>query len=154
MMISVYQLLLGVMVLGIAWFLARRGRPLVRALVFLSALVVSALLFLPGGFIRRTVGRDALTVMGDLAAHTPWAVAEWVHFLIFLWLGLLLWLGRSDLRNWKGWGLMTVLAVGAEMAQALAPNREPRMGDVLLNLAGGVAGIALAILLRKLLRRL
>lgn len=154
MMISVYQLLLGVMVLGIAWFLARRGRPLVRALVFLSALVVSALLFLPGGFIRRTVGRDALTVMGDLAAHTPWAVAEWVHFLIFLWLGLLLWLGRSDLRNWKGWGLMTVLAVGAEMAQALAPNREPRVGDVLLNLAGGVAGIVLVILLRKLFRRL
>ena len=154
MTVSVYKLLLGVMVLGVAWFLARRGRPLVRVLVFLSALLVSALLFLPGSFIRRTVGRDALTVMGDLAAHTPWAVAEWVHFLIFLWLGLLLWLGRSDLRNWKGWGLMTVLAVGAEMAQALAPNREPRMGDVLLNLAGGVAGIALAILLRKLLRRL
>jgi len=153
-MISVYQLLLGAMVLGIAWFLARRGRPLVRVLVFASALVVSALLFLPGGWIRRTVGRDALAAMGDLAAHTPWAVAEWVHFLIFLWLGLLLWLGRSDLRNWKGWGLMMVLAVGAEMAQALAPNREPRLGDVLLNLAGGMAGILLAIGVRKLIRRL
>ncbi|MFZ7096653.1 VanZ family protein [Luteimonas dalianensis] len=152
-MISVYQLLLGVMVLGIAWFLARRGRPLVRVLVFASALVVSALLFLPGGWIRRTVGRDALTVMGELAAHTPWAVAEWVHFLIFLWLGLLLWLGRSDLRNWKGWGLVMVLAVGAEMAQALAPNREPRLGDVMLNLAGGMAGILLAIGLRRLFRR-
>lgn len=153
-MISVYQLLLGAMVLGIAWFLARRGRPLVRVLVFLSALVVSALLFLPGGSIHRAVGRDVVTAMGDLAAHTPWAVAEWVHFLIFLWLGLLLWLGRSDLRNWKGWGLMMLLAVGAEMAQALAPNREPRLGDVMLNLAGGMAGILLAIGVRKLFRHL
>ena len=154
MTVSVYKLLLGVMVLGVAWFLARRGRPLVRGLVFLSALLVSALLFLPGGFIRRTVGRDALTVMGDLAAHTPWAVAEWVHFLIFLWLGLLLWLGRADLRNWKGWALVGVLAVAAEAAQALAPAREPRLDDVLLNLAGGMAGVLLAILLRKLFRRL
>lgn len=154
MMISVYQLLLGVMVLVIAWFLARGGRPLVRGLVFLSALVVSGLLFLPGALIRRTVGRDALTVMGDLAARTPWAVAEWVHFLIFLWLGLLLWLGRSDLRNWKGWGLVMALSAGAEMAQALAPHREPRVEDVLLNLAGGMAGILLAIGLRRLFRRL
>lgn len=154
MMISLYQLLLGAMVLGVAWLLARRGRPLVRVLVFASALVVSALLFLPGSQIRATVGRDALSLMSNLAASTPWAVAEWVHFLIFLWLGLLLWLGRADLRNWKGWALVVVLAVAAELAQDLAPGRSPRLDDVLLNLAGGMAGIVLAIMLRWIARRL
>ena len=92
--------------------------------------------------------------MRRLAAPTPWDVAEWVHFLIFLWLGLLLWLGRADLRNWKGWALVIALAAGAELAQGLAPNREPRLGDVFLNVAGGMAGILLAIALRKLARRL
>lgn len=154
MTVSVYKLLLGIMVLGVAWFLARRGRPLMRVLVFLSALAVSALLFLPGRQIHRAVGRDAVSRMGDLAAHTPWVVAEWVHFLIFLWVGLLLWLGRADLRNWKGWALVAVLAVAAEAAQALAPSRSPRLDDVLLNLAGGMAGILLAIALRWLQRRL
>ena len=153
-MIAVSDLLLGVMVLAVGWFLARRGRPLTRVLVFVSALVVSALLFLPGGSIHRAVGRKVITAMGDLAAHTPWAVAEWVHFLIFLWLGLLLWLGRADLRNWKGWGLVAVLAVAAELAQGLAPGRAPRVDDVFLNLAGGMAGILLAIVTRRLLRRL
>ncbi|MGY0561672.1 VanZ family protein [Luteimonas sp. A277] len=153
-MIAVSDLLLGVMVLAVGWFLARRGRPLTRVLVFASALVVSALLFLPGSQISGIVGPEGIGHMRRLAAPTPWAVAEWVHFLIFLWLGLLLWLGRADLRNWKGWALIAVLAVAAELAQDLAPGRSPRVDDVLLNLAGGMAGIVLAITLRKLLKRL
>ena len=153
-MVSVSDLLLGVLVLAVGWFLARRCRPLVRALVFASALVVSALLFLPGSQILAFVGADGIGLMRRLAAPTPWDVAEWVHFLIFLWLGLLLWLGRADLRNWKGWALVIALAAGAELAQGLAPNREPRLGDVFLNVAGGMAGILLAIALRKLARRL
>lgn len=153
-MIAVSDLLLAVLVLAVGWFLARRGRPLVRVLVFSSALVVSALLFLPGAQIRGVVGADGIGLLGRLAAQTPWSVAEWVHFLIFLWLGLLLWLGRADLRNWKGWALVVVLAVAAELAQDLAPGRSPRLDDVLLNLAGGMAGIVLAIMLRWIARRL
>lgn len=153
-MIALSDLLLGVMVLAVGWFLARRGRPLTRLLMFASALLVSALLFLPGQQITGLVGPDGISYLRWLAARTPWGVSEWVHFLIFLWLGFLLWLGRADLRNWKGWALMMVLAVGAEMAQALAPNREPRVGDVLLNLAGGMAGTLLAIGLKRLFRRL
>lgn len=153
-MIAVSDLLLGVMVLAVGWFLARRGRPLTRVLVFVSALVVSALLFLPGSQITGVVGADGIRHMRQLAAHTPWGVSEWVHFLIFLWLGLLLWLGRADLRNWKGWGLVAVLAVAAELAQGLAPGRAPRVDDIFLNLAGGMAGILLAIVTRRLLKRL
>lgn len=153
-MLAVTDVLLGVLALAVGLFLARRGSPLTRVLVFGSALVVSALLFLPGGQITGFVGRDGIGLMRRLAAHTPWAPAEWVHVLIFLWLGLLLWLGRADLRNWKGWALVAVLAVAAEVAQVLTPEREPRVGDVLLNLAGGMAGIVLAILLRRVARRL
>lgn len=153
-MIAVSDLLLGVLVLAVGFFLARRGRPLTRLLVFGSALLVSALLFLPGSQITGFVGAEGVGHMRRLAAHTPWGVSEWVHFLVFLWLGLLLWLGRSDLRNWKGWAVVVVLAVAAELAQDLAPGRSPRLDDVLLNLAGGMAGIVLAMVLRRLWKRL
>ena len=53
-----------------------------------------------------------------------------------------------------GWGLVAVLAVAAELAQGLAPGRAPRVDDVFLNLAGGMAGILLAIVTRRLLKRL
>ena len=65
-MVSVSDLLLGVLVLAVGWFLARRGRPLVRALVFASALVVSALLFLPGSQILAFVGADGIVKLADV----------------------------------------------------------------------------------------
>ncbi|MGY0633804.1 VanZ family protein [Luteimonas sp. A478] len=151
-MIAVSDLLLGLLVLAAGFFLARRGSPLTRVFIFGSALAVSALLFLPGEQVTGFVGRDGIGQMRRFAAHTPWAVAEWVHLLIFLWLGLLLWLGRPDLRNWRGWALVAALAVAAELAQGLTPGREPRLDDVLLNLVGGMAGIVMAILLRRLSR--
>ena len=55
----------------------------------------------------------------------------------------LVWLCRADLRGWKAWGLVVVLAVAAELAQDLAPGRSPRVDDVLLNLAGGMVGLLL-----------
>lgn len=151
-MIAVSDLLLGALVLAVGWFLSRRGGTLVRMLIFASALLVSALLFLPGAQITGAVGPEGIGVLRRLAAQTPWSVSEWAHFLIFLWLGLLLWLGRADLRNWKGWAVIVVLAVAAELAQDLAPGRSPRLDDVLLNLAGGMAGIVLGIVLRRLKR--
>lgn len=154
MMPAVTDILLGALALSVGWWLARRGSPLTRVLVFGSALVVSALLFLPGDQITAFIGRDGIGLMRRFAAHTPWAPAQWMHVLIFLWLGLLLWLGRADLRNWKGWALVALLAVAAEAAQMLTPEREPRADDVLLNLAGGIVGIVLAVLVRRAFRRL
>lgn len=153
-MISYPDLLLGVLVLGVGVWLARRGRPLVRVALFGSALLVSALLFLPGAQITGAVGPDGIAWMRRTAAQTPWNVSEWVHFLVFLWLGVLLWLGRPDLRNWKGWAMVIVLAVAAELVQDLAPGRSPRLDDVLLNLAGGMAGVLVGIGLRRLWKRL
>ena len=88
---------------------------------------------------------DLVPTHGDLSPRN-WVVHEGVVSFIDL--------GRADLRNWKGWALVVVLAVAAELAQDLAPGRSPRLDDVLLNLAGGMAGIVLAIMLRWIARRL
>lgn len=148
------EVLLGVLALVVGLFLARRARPLVAAVLFVSAIVVAALLFLPGSQLAFLIGNDGNRVLNRLAATTPWSVAEWMHVLIFAWLGLLLWLGRPDLRGWKAWLVVVILAVASELAQGLTPGREPKVEDVLLNLAGGIAGVLLAIAARQLGRRL
>lgn len=142
------DLLLGVMVLAIGMLMAWNSGPFSRVVLFASALLVSGLLFMPGEQIAGLAGKDGIRAMRELAARTPWDISNWTHFLIFVWLGLLVWLARADLRGWKAWSLVAVLAVSAEVAQSLAPGREPRLDDVLLNLAGGMAGILLGIAVR------
>lgn len=148
------DVLLGVMALVVGLFLARRARPVVAVILFASAIAVAAMLFLPGSQLTSIIGGDGVRLLNRLSAATPWSVAEWMHVLIFAWLGLLLWLGRRDLRGWKAWFLVVILAIASELAQGLTPGREPKLEDVLLNLAGGMAGILLGIALRKLIRRL
>lgn len=140
------DLLLGAMALIVGLLLAWRSGPLGRLLLFGSAILVSALLFLPGVQIAGLVGPDAIKAMRRASAGTPWDISDWTHFAIFAWLGLLVWLCRVDLRGWKAWALLVLLAVAAEVAQGLAPARAPRLDDVLLNLAGGMAGLLLAML--------
>ena len=137
--------LLAVLALVVGLALAWGAKGPVRALVFGTALLVSGLLFMPGEQITGLVGKDGIGAMREVAGRTPWDVSDWTHFLIFVWLGLLLWLARADLRGWKAWALVVVLAVAAELAQGLAPARAPRVDDVLLNLAGGMAGLVAAI---------
>lgn len=140
---------LAVLALMVGIALAWRAGPRLRLVVFGSAIVVSGLLFMPGEQIAGVVGPKGLRALKTLAARTHWDVSEWTHFLIFAWLGLLLWLARADFRGWKGWALVAGLAVAAEVAQGLAPAREPRLDDVLLNLAGGMVGVVLGIAVRS-----
>lgn len=144
--------LLAMLVLAVGVALAWRSAPLARGLLFGSAMVVSGLLFLPGEQITGLVGPAGITALRQLAASTPWDVAEWTHFAIFAWLGLLLWLARPDLRGWKAWALVAALSVAAEIAQELAPGREPRVDDVMVNLAGGVIGVLAGMAIIGLLR--
>lgn len=148
------DILLAVLALAVGLAMAWRASGPARLLVFGSALVVSGLLFMPGEQIAGLVGKDGIRSLRELAGRTPWDISELTHFLIFAWLGVLLWLARSDLRGWKAWGLVVLLAVAAEGAQGLAPAREPRLDDVLLNLAGGMAGLLLGIACRALTRPL
>lgn len=147
------DLLLAVMALAVGLALAWRSVPAARAALFVSALLVAGLLFLPGSQLAALAGEDALGGLTRLAARTPWTVSDWMHFVIFAWLGLLLWLGRPDLRGWKGLGAIVVLAVAAELAQGLSADREPRVDDVLLNLVGGAVGVALGLAVRAMRRR-
>lgn len=144
---SATDVLLALMALGVGCILAWGCGAGARLILFASAMVVSAMLFLPGSQLTTLVGRDTTRCLEQLAATTPWPLSDWMHFVIFVWLGMLLWVGRPDLRGWKGWALMVVLGVAAEVAQGLAPDREPRLNDVLLNLAGGMAGLVIGILL-------
>ncbi|TWT21105.1 VanZ family protein [Luteimonas marina] len=139
------DLLLAVLALAVGVALAWRAGPLARLALFGSAMLVSGLLFMPGEQITGVIGPDGVRFLRRLAGRTPWEVSDWTHFLIFAWLGLLLWLARADLRGWKGWALVVGLAVAAEWAQGLTPSREPRVDDVLVNLIGGMLGVVLGI---------
>lgn len=141
------DLLLGALALGVGVLLAWNSRPIAKALLFSSAMLVAALLFLPGQQLTSIASDAAMRWATKMAAYTPWAVSDWIHFVLFAWLGVLLWLGRPDLRGWKVWGAIGVLAVAAELAQWLAPEREVWLEDVLLNLAGGVTGLLFGIAL-------
>ena len=139
------DLLLGVLALGVGVLLAWNSRPMAKVLLFSSAVVVAALLFLPGQQLASIAGRPAMRWATEMAARTPWAVSDWIHFVLFVWLGALLWLGRPDLRSWKAWVAIAVLAIAAELAQWLAPEREVWLEDALLNLAGGVTGLVCGV---------
>lgn len=134
---------------GLAW---RAGRTW-RVLLFASALAVSALLFFPGARLAAFIGPDLLAFLEGMAARTPWKLPDWIHFVIFVWLGLLLWLARPDLRGSKGIALLVVLAVAAELSQGLTATREVRVGDALLNLMGCAVGVGGAMVVRSRCRR-
>lgn len=152
---TVTDLLLAACALGVAIFLARGAHPVVAGLLMLSALAVSAILFLPTAVVTGWVGMDRVHYLYHLArSTTPLDSSDWLHLILFTWLGLLIWLARPNLRNWRGIALVTVLAVGAELAQWLADGREPGVGDATLNVVGGLVGVLLAHVLGLIAARI
>lgn len=137
------DLLLAVLALGVAFYLARGTHPVVAALLVVSALIVSAILFLPTPVVTGWVGMDRVNYLYHLARRTPLYSSDWVHVIAFTWLGLLIWLGRRDLRSWRGALAIGALAIAAEVGQWLADGREPSVWDAVLNLFGAAIGIAL-----------
>src|SRR5690554_3261775 len=105
------DLLLALMALVVGVYLAWRSGPVGFVILFVSALIISAMLFVPGSQLTALVGKSTVKAMERAVASTPWSLSDWLHFTIFIWLGVLLWLGRPDLRGWKSWGLVVVLAV-------------------------------------------
>lgn len=146
------DLLLALLALGVGVYLAWGSGPVARVLLFATSILVAAMLFLPGSQLSAIIGADTVAGLKQAAAHTPWGMSEWLHFGIFVWLGLVVWLGRPDLRGWKAVVLVAGLAVAAEVAQGLAPERAPRVGDVVLNLAGGFVGLSLGVVARVLMK--
>lgn len=137
------EILLATLALGVGGVLAWGCRPVVRELLFVSTLIVSGLLFLPGQQLVQLAGSNHVSWLERIAAFTPWGLSEWMHLFIFMWLSFLLWVGRADFRAWKGVAALAALAVAAELAQWLTADREPRVLDVLVNLLGVVVGVGL-----------
>lgn len=147
------DVLLAVLAIGVAALLARGSHPFVAILLVASALAVSALLFLPTEMLGNLVGMDRVYRFHRLTRATPFNPPEWIHIIVFAWLGLLIWLGQAKMRGWTGMALIAALGVAAELAQWLADGREPSLADAALNVAGGLIGVLLAITLKRLFKR-
>lgn len=147
------DVLLAALAIGVAAMLARGSHPVIAVLLVASALAVSALLFLPTELLRNLAGMEYVDHFDHLARSTPLDLAEWVHIIVFAWLGLLIWLGRATMRSWVGLALIAALGVAAELAQWLADGREPGLEDAALNVAGGLLGVLFGIWLRRLFKR-
>ena len=142
--------LLAALAVGVAILLARDSHPIGRLLMVVSALAVSALLFLPTGLLGDWFGAHRVDLLSKATRATPLDVSGWVHLFAFAWLGFLLWLARRDIRNWRGVALVIALAVAAELSQWLADGRQPKVEDAALNVLGGLAGVLIAFLCRRI----
>lgn len=147
------DVLLAVLAVGVAALLARGSHPVIAILLVASALAVSALLFLPTNMLGNLVGMDRVHHFYRLTRATPFNPPEWIHIIVFAWLGLLIWLGRATMRSWVGLALIVALGVAAELAQWLADGREPGLEDAALNVGGGLLGVLLAVGFRRLFKR-
>lgn len=137
------DLLLTALALGAAILLARGSHPVAAVLLVMSALVVSAALFLPTSMLTGWLGRDRIGQLYGLARGTWFDPPEWIHFFAFAWLGLLIYLARRDLRNWRGFALVVALGLIAELMQWLTDGREPMLEDAALNVVAGLLGMSL-----------
>lgn len=145
---SATELLLTVLALAMALFLARGNHPVVAALLVVSALGVSAILFLPTSILADWFGMARVHRLYGLTRSTPFDPPEWIHLFAFAWLGLLVWLARKDVRNWRGIALIVGLGIGAELSQWLTEARMPKLEDAALNVIGGLAGVLVACAVR------
>lgn len=145
-------LVLLVLAIGVSLWVGRHSSPVARAVLVGSALAISALLFLPTWVLRRLAGRDLVESLQGAAQTVSLTLPDVIHFVAFVVLAVLLWTLRPDLRGWRAIAVLAVLAVAAELTQVLTGNREPRVVDVLLNLAGAGVGLAVARLFMRPVR--
>lgn len=130
--------------LGVSLWLGRGSGRLGRWLLVLSALAISALLFLPTGWLRTAMGPGVMASLEAFAAQWSWELSDAVHFLVFAWLAFLLRVLRRDMRGWRGVAVLVVLAVAAELTQGLTAGRQVRLDDIAINLLGAGVGLVLA----------
>ena len=129
-------------VLGISAWVGRNTTVGARLALGVTALLVSAGMFLPASTLRALVGPIGLATLSSGAS--PWSLEAVAHFIAFLWLALMVWTLRPDLRGWKALTVLVALAIAAEIIQGLTVERSTRLDDVGVNLLGAGAGVGLA----------
>jgi len=138
-------LLLTLLALAMAVVVARSSHPAMAFVIAAASLAVSALLFLPTAWLIESVGIERVHWLYGVARATPLEPPGWIHLFAFAGLGFLIWVGRRDLRNWRGAALVVLLGIAAELAQWLTDGREPKFEDAGLNALGGAVGMILAM---------
>lgn len=131
--------------LAVGLSIGRRSSRATRMVLLGSALMISAAFFLPSSLLRAVLGPGALASLESVAGVFSWELADVVHFIAFLWLALMLWTLRPDLRGWRAVAGLLVLASAAELVQGLTVERSPRLDDVAVNLLGAGCGLLLAV---------
>lgn len=143
-MVNSTDAILVALALGVSLWLGRSSGRFGQGLVMLSALGISALLFLPTGWLQVAAGPSVMALLEAIAARWSWELSDAVHLLVFVWLALLLRVLRRDLRGGRGVVVLLILAVAAELTQELTAGREARLDDIVINLLGAGAGLVLA----------
>lgn len=133
-----------VLVAAVSLWLGRGAGRFGRVLLVISALVISALFFLPSSSLRTAAGPGIVGSLYAFVGKLSWDLPDAVHFVIFIWLAMLLRLLRRDLRGWRGLVVLLVLSGAAEATQALTDTREARLSDVVTNLMGAGVGVLLS----------
>ena len=82
-----------------AW-LARRVSTAAAIALWTSAFLISAGMFLPSATLGGLLGPTLLVTLTSAIASWPWAIGTVAHFISFLWLALVLWILRPDVRGW------------------------------------------------------
>lgn len=136
--------------LAVAACLGASARPRARLVLFISALLISAALFLPLTLLRASLPLPVMRALESLAHALHATVPELAHLLIFSWLAWALWTLRPDWRGWRTIAVLVVLAIGSELAQGLTVERHPRVSDVGIDLLAEAVGLVIAITLTAL----
>ena len=144
--------LLAAAVLLVTVWVGRGATPPAQLALWLSALLVSAGMFLPMDGLRAVVPPALLLAMESAAGAVSWTLPDVAHLIAFSWLAMALWTLRPDLRGWRAVTALVVLAVASELVQGLTVDRQMRIGDVATNLLGAVAGLLAAVAASALLR--
>ena len=142
---SIADAVLVVAVVAVTAWLGRRATPRAQVALWISALVVSAAMFLPMSLLRGAVPDGVLAWLEARAGVLPLTLADAVHFVAFVWLAVAMWMLRPDLRGGRIVAALVVLAVASELMQGLTVEREARLGDVAINLLGAGLGLAMAV---------
>jgi VanZ family protein len=96
------------------------------------------------------------TELSWMRRHWPWfnlpmhwiehahSVVNLVHALLFLALGAAARMAFPGVRAWRTGSAMLLLGVATELMQFFVPGRHPRLADVAVDVAAGMAGWAIA----------
>jgi len=83
-----------------------------------------------------------------------WPEIDLVHAAMFLLLGWLTALALPDLGIGRTLSWLAAAAAASELTQYWIPGRTPRLGDLMLDLAGALVGVISVALVRRALSRL